>query len=271
MDKHYSASQLQLYTSCPFCYRMRYIDKVPMSSTQKMIRGKAVHHGIEENFSQKIHSHKDLPLAMVLDITAAAFESWHDDTHFVTGDPGKAKDEAISLAKLYHEEIASSIQPVAVEQRIEIAFDSLPYTLLGYIDVIDDLGWIRDTKTVGRTPSQSVLSNNIQLTAYSLLYRTMYGTRETGVALDYLVSTKTPKTVQMTTYIDDDDIERLIYLMQMVDKGIADKNFLPNPNCYQCSKPGMPLYELNTRMFKPSHREEVRTCVVDAVQTRGTT
>ena len=213
-----------------------------------MVVGKAVHSGIEHNFRQKIESRCDLPMEEMLAAVTASFEGERPDAEFDT-DPGKEKDRAVTLARLYHEEVAPSIQPVAVEQRAEIEFEGQPYTYLGFIDLIDEDGVIRDTKTTGRTPPENTADNNLQLISYAMLYRTLTGQEESGVALDYLVSTKTPKIARFQTQVTQHDIERLLRLIQMVDKGIREEIFFPNPNCWDCSKPGKRNFNKNMEVF----------------------
>jgi CRISPR/Cas system-associated exonuclease Cas4 (RecB family) len=201
-----------------------------------MTRGTAVHSGIEFNYTQKMETKKDLPLEEVKEYTAAVFEEKAEETDFEGEDKGKVKDSTISLAGLYHEEVAPTVQPEAVEKKVEVAFEGTDYTLLGYIDLIDHKKRIRDTKTTGKTPSESVIRDNLQLAAYSLMYQTITGEEESGVGLDYLVDTKNPKVVQFEAKVTEAERQRFLKIMDAVAKAIEGEHFYPNYNNFMCSQ-----------------------------------
>jgi len=69
--------------------------------------------------------------------------------------------------------------------------------LKGYIDLIDDQGTILEHKTAGRSYPEDAAAKDIQLTAYSMAYRRLYGKDENGVRMDILVRTKQPKVQQL--------------------------------------------------------------------------
>lgn len=232
---HVSPSQLAMYQRCPASYYYRYILGIITPPSAALTRGRAVHRGQEFNFRQKIESRKDLPLKEVQEFTAAAFEEEAPETDFQKEKPGQVKDSTIELATLYHNEMAPTIQPKAVEQRVEVAFDNTDYTLLGYIDLIDENNRIRDTKTAKQTPSKTATRDNLQLAAYSIMHRTITGENETGVSLDYLVSLKTPKIVTLEATITAADRARFLNTMASITRAIKLEVFFPNHNSFLCT------------------------------------
>lgn len=231
-----SVSQVNTYLRCPAQYYFRYVLDIVIPPSASITKGKAVHAGIEYNYQQKIETKKDLPLNVVKDYTAATFIEMAVETDFQGTDKGKELDSAVKLVELYQTEVAPNIQPVAVEQKVEITFDNVDYILLGYIDVVDDNGNIRDTKTVARTPTEEVILNSLQLSAYSLAYRQLTGKEENSVILDYLVDNKYPKYVQFSAKRTMQDIYRFLKILGMVADNIARQNFYPNPTNYLCSQ-----------------------------------
>lgn len=232
---HISVSQINTYIRCPVQYYYRYIEGLIIPPSAAITRGKSVHAGNELNYRQKMETHEDLPLSEVQEYVSATFDEQAKETDFQGEDKGKVKDATISLATLYHEEVAPAVQPKAVEEQVEVAFEGEDYTLLGYIDLIDQNGVIRDTKTAGRTPNESVLQDNLQLAGYSMMYRTLTGEEEKGVALDYLVANKTPKHVQLKAQVDDAQRTRFLRTMDAVVKAIKAEVYYPNPNNTLCS------------------------------------
>lgn len=244
---HISASQINTYLRCPNQYMYRYIDGIILPPRSALTRGKTVHKAQEKNYSQKIDSMLDLPLDEVQSIAADEYELQATETEFEPDeDKGKIKDETISLASLYHTQIAPTVQPVLVEQEVKIGFED-GFSLLGYIDVVDSDGYIRDTKTTARTPSVDEADKSLQLTAYSLLYRELMGVDEAGVKLDYLVNLKTPKAVTLTGERDQEQINWFLDLMGKVVNSIGQGCFYPNPTNFMCSEKGCGYYQMCRR------------------------
>ena len=238
-----SASQINMYLRCPLSYYYRYVEGLIIPPGSSLTKGKAVHSGVEFNYKQKLETKKDLPVNQILEYTSAEFDSLAEETQWDM-EKGKAKDETIKLTQLYCTEISPKVQPVAVEEKVEVTFDNADYTLLGYIDVIDDKGFVRDTKTTGRTPSESVIVNNLQLAAYSLAHRQLRGTEESGVVLDYLVNTKEPKVVQLKAKYQQQQIDRFLKILGIVAHNIKYENFYPNPNNNLCGPKTCGFYQI---------------------------
>lgn len=232
---HLSVSQINMFRRCPRSYYYRYMENLIIPPNAAITRGTAVHSGNEFNYRQKMETERDLPLKEVQEFVSATYDEKAEETDFAGEDKGKIKDSTIGLTTLYHTEIAPTVQPQAVEEKVEVAFEGTDYTLLGYIDLIDQHKQIRDTKTTGRSPGESILTDNLQLAAYSMMYRTMFDSEESGVALDYLVATKTPKTVKLETRVTDADRTRFLRTMDSVAGAIKSGHFYPNEDSWICS------------------------------------
>jgi CRISPR/Cas system-associated exonuclease Cas4 (RecB family) len=238
-----SPSQINTYLRCPASYYFRYVEGLIIPPKVAQTKGKATHAGLEYNYRQKIITRTDLPLSEVQEFAAAKFEEMAADTDFGGEDPGKEKDRTVGLVKLYQEEVAPEIQPVAVEQEflIHVAAVSLP--VKGIIDLIDDQAAIHDTKTTGRTPTDDEVKKSLQLSGYALAYRTSHGQEEKNVVLDYLVDTKTPKYVRLETKRTERDIGRFVYVAQTVIDNIGKQIFYPNPVSQICNPRNCGYYE----------------------------
>ncbi len=233
--KYLSPSRINTFLRCPMQYKFRYEDGLVLPPTSALTKGKTVHAGIAYNYYQKRESGKDLPLLEVADYTASIFEEEEENTDWGWDDPKSAKDEVITLTSLYHKEVAPQVFPVLVEEKVEVEFENLPYKLLGYIDLVDADGLIRDTKTAGRSPSPFEVENSIQLTAYVLGYRALTGKTESGVALDYLIKTKSPKLAHYKATRNEAQINFFLDLMEKVGRLIEMQIFYPNPNNFTCN------------------------------------
>lgn len=230
-----SASQLNMYLRCPAQYYFRYIQGLIIPPKSALTKGKAVHKGQEVNYKQKIETQEDMKLSDVQEIVANEFETLAPETEWEKEeDPGKVKDETISLASLYHTEVAPTVQPMLVEE--EVLIDIPGGKLKGFIDLVDMNEYIRDTKTTARTPSQDIINKSLQLSAYSLAYRKEMDRPEAGVKLDYLVNTKTPKVVTLEGKRTEQDIQRFISITSRVMDAIQKGVFYPNQDNFMCSE-----------------------------------
>jgi len=150
--------------------------------------------------------------------------------------PGKLKDEGIKLVGKYLENIAHKIKPKEIEKGFELAFDNVPYTLKGVIDLIEEDGTIVDHKCSKRSPSQIDIDRDIQVSAYHLGYKSLFGRDPKGLRYDYVVRNKTPKTVQCTTKRSQEALNRFLKLVGHVSKAIENDIYYPNESmmCSTC-------------------------------------
>jgi len=244
--KHLSYSQINTYRTCGMRYYFRYVlgKKIPPPWTFAL--GKSCHQGLQYNFQQKITTRKDLPLSQVLDAYDFAFEvqkqqevDWQDKK------PGKVKDIGVKLVSLHHKERCPLIQPVAVEDKVEIPFENVDYHFIAYLDLIDDAQFIVDFKTSQKTPTEDKALISDQLTAYALAYRVKYGMTEAGVRLEYLVNTKEPKIVLLKAKRTSEEIDHFLETVARVAEGIEKEVFVPtSENSIFCNARSCGYYQL---------------------------
>lgn len=237
-EPHLSVTQLKMYLRCPLQYFFRYECGVVVAPTGSMTLGRAVHQALNDNYRQKMQSRRDMPVS---DMTDAFSDHWDrevQETLFEENEyPGELKDQGVGLLSMYHEKVAPGIQPVEVEKGFLLDTGVTDQPLKGYIDLIDDRGYIRDHKTSKRSFYQDTAEKDVQLTAYALAYRELYGQDENGVRLDVMVRTKTPRIQTLLGTRTQADIDRFKRLLEQVERGIQAELFYPNYN-YMCGTCG---------------------------------
>ena len=202
---HLSPSQINTYLRCPMQHYFSYQRGIKIPPSGALVRGKALHYAAEVNYTQKLESHEDLPLADLEEAAASGFEREAASAAFSDDEtPGTVLDSTIALTGVYGREVAPQVQPELIEHRFEIAVPGADIPLLGYIDVIDDAGNIRDLKTASKTPPQDAADKSLQLTAYGFARRAVGGEAE-QLVLDFTVATKTPKYERRVTTRTEDD------------------------------------------------------------------
>lgn len=237
MIDHLSVSQLKLYLLCPLKYFYRYIQRLEAPPSSELTLGRSVHKALEMNFRQKITTLQDLPLTHVTDAFSDAWEQEAKHTAFEMDEkPGHIKDDGINILGVYHPTVAPTIQPKAVEQPFTLTFANVAYTLKGQIDLIDIRDTIIDHKTTKRAPTPEQVSQDLQLTAYSLAHHTLHGQASSSLRLDVAVRTKAPKIIHLQTSRCPTDHARFLKLLGYVAKGIHSGLFYPIANftCPSC-------------------------------------
>ena len=234
MKKHLSVTQIKMFLQCPLKYYFRYKQGLEVRPNSSLTMGRSVHKAIEGFYKEKIKGKK-------ADIKELFSFFWFEDskeTDFKKEEnPGDLKDEGVRLVEKYAEEIAPKVQPKEVEKEFELKFENVPYTLKGIIDLIEEDGTIVDHKCSKRSPNQADIDRDIQLSAYQIGYKSLYGKDPNGLRYDYVVRNKTPKTVQCETERSQRDLDRFLKLLGHVSKAIDQDIYFPNHSmlCSCCS------------------------------------
>jgi len=241
---HYSTSQHGMIYRCGEQYRRRYGlgDRLPPAIV--MHRGRAVHEANEAHMVAKINGDA-ITVEEARDIAGDAFrrevrESGYivDGSYAQEGYEAKqaeahAYDDAVALAALHVERVAPTIEPTAVEVRIEVPpSESLPVKFVSILDVIHDNAAPIDTKTKAKAPNANEAEKSEQLSGQSLAFRARYGKPEEFLRLDVLKRTmKTRKAdyhPQTTTRTREDlavFVQRVNAALRLIDAEV----FLPAP------------------------------------------
>lgn len=232
-QEHISVTQINMYLRCPAQFYFRYVEGLKMPPTGALTLGKSIHAAFEHNYKQKIETHKDLPVKDVQEVFADDFDRSIPETQLEEGETASGlKDQGVNLVKVYQTTHAPTIQPIAAEQEFTI---DVGIPLLGYIDVITDKKEIIDHKVYGKTPTQDKVNKNLQLTAYALAYKTMYGQNPSMMALDCLIKNKEPKIVRLSTTTNEASMQRFIKIAQKVKSAVESEIFYPNEDNFLCS------------------------------------
>jgi len=243
--KHLSFSQLNMYCRCGEQYRRRYMLKEIIPPGSAAILGSSFHISGKKNYTQKKDTKKDLPVEQVQDIFASDFDVrsknvlWtpEESQEGVKKVRGVLKDEGIGLVGVYHKEVAPQVQPVMVEEKINVEFEGFDYDLLAILDLVGTDEIIRDSKTMGKSPNKNLADISFQLTTYSMAYRAKTGKLEKGLQLDCAVRNKVPKIVQLPTQRTQEDIDRLLERIGRMADGIGKGVFMPaEQGAWICSK-----------------------------------
>lgn len=221
-----SASSITTFLRCGQQWYFGYVAAIKAPPTLKQARGVAVHKAVETNMLQKITSRVDLAAEDVADAYVTEFNGLSTEIEEDRHEIGAFKDSGVKLVKLHTKVIAPEIQPVWVEKPVQFMINDVPFS--GQVDLLDESGRIRDTKTTARKPSAD--SYLLNMTGYALGYRQLTGEEETDTVLDYLVATQKPYYLPIVAGgpVNDEEIIRFATIVENVAQSIKAGRFLPN-------------------------------------------
>ena len=239
-----SASRLGVWLSCRLKFFFRYVLGITKPNTPARHVGTVVHAVLQQ---WNLARWRRAPLVgeMIAAVFEQAWSTTRDDEAIAWKDDepeAEVKAEAFALVEMYLRDnpIPADEKPEAVEVMIEkdLSSHGLP-KLVGVLDLVRAGGRIVDFKTSGKTPNAELTlhTNDVQLTAYAMLYREATDRRETALELHHLVKTKTPKLV-VTEAPPATEVQttRFLRLVENYVRGVECGDYAPAPGfgCASC-------------------------------------
>lgn len=244
-----SPSRLNCWLRCPLAFKFHYLDGLRTPPTPALFLGKRVHQALETWYR---HQQLGLPLA-IEDVLARMPDQWDNAVkieaiEFPSAENEQAqRQQAEDLVAVYLRHCsADDARPLAVEATLQSELidpttgEAFGISLLGVLDVIfaEVAGpRIADFKTAAKSAGPLELQHEVQLTAYSYLFRASSGQQETGLEIRTLVKTKTPKT-QVHHYAprDPQHFARLFAVVREYLDALERRqfNYRPGWHCATC-------------------------------------
>jgi RecB family exonuclease len=242
LTEHVSASRLTTFHSCRLKFFFRYALGLRKPKAPALHIGTTVHEVLKAwnraRWKQQVMTQDQL--------RAVYAGSWSDEQEYSSvrwegEDESEHMEQGWHLLQCYFAQtpIKENERPEGVEVTVEADLRKHGLTkLLGIIDLVREGGRIVDFKTSGQTPNseRAVHLHETQLACYAVLYRDATGKREQTMELHHLVKTKVPKLV-VTPLGPMIEIQqkRLFRLIESYLNGIANEDWVPNPNVMSCA------------------------------------
>jgi DNA helicase-2/ATP-dependent DNA helicase PcrA len=225
-----SASDLDLYLTCPLKYKFRRVFGIPQEPTINQRFGILIH-SVLERFHKDSGSDEpgERGLAELIDL----FESgWRRSGFGSSDDELQFRDRAREAMRLYWErESESEGEPVWLERKFDIRIGA--HQVRGRVDRVDRLPdgsyELIDYKT-GERRSEAQLENDLQLALYRLAAREAWGL-EAGTGSYYYVL----DAEKVAAPVRADDAERVERTVLEVGEGVLGQDFEPRPSPTTCS------------------------------------
>jgi DNA helicase-2/ATP-dependent DNA helicase PcrA len=220
-----SASDLDLYLTCPLKYKFRRVFGIPQEPTINQRFGILIHNVLER-------FHKDGGaggLERLMDL----FESGWRRTGFGTSDDElQFRDRAREAMRLYWErEAEAEGEPLWLERKFDIKIG--PHRVRGRVDRVDRLPdgshELIDYKT-GERKSEAALENDLQLALYRVAAREDWDLEASACSYYYVLDAD-----KVAAPIGPDDAERVERTVLEVGEGVLGQDFEPRPAPTTCS------------------------------------
>ena len=200
-----SPSRVNLWLKCPLAFRLKYVEGIRTPPSPSQFVGRTVHRALEIYYRYRQQNIR-LPAEEVCQRLLAQWDEAvvADGVRFSTSDAeAAARQQSLDLIQVYLGQLpADEPRPLAIETALEaplidpVAGTNLGVPLVGVIDLIlpgPDGAIITDFKTTSRGGDSLAISHELQLSAYSYLFRQTSPLPEEGLEIRNLVKTKVPR------------------------------------------------------------------------------
>jgi hypothetical protein len=206
--KNLSVSKIESYLTCPYNFKLSYVDKIPQISSGTPLVGRVIHDIVEVALKEYGRTGK-YPDRKTLDDrfeptyrrfvekeeSRDTFMGWQWD--IPESDAKSAYRALIPVAREALEEHRPWMlgSGPAVEQRIDLEFDSEvgQVPLIGYVDLLNESGVLCDWKsTLKDTPSKLAKKSWLQFSCYSFWSWPIIGEESQSCKKIFLVAGGTP-------------------------------------------------------------------------------
>ncbi len=230
-----SASDIELYRTCPLKYKFARVFAIPQEPTINQRFGILIHQVLERFHAEEARGAARLGGAEPgsLERLLAIFEAgWRRAGFGSSDDELQYRDRAVAALTRYHERHrASGSRPVWLERGFAFAIG--PHHLRGRVDRVDRLpdgGYeVIDYKT-GQPKGAAELEGDVQLALYRMAAREAWRIEASAGAYWYVLEDE-----RVPVPAQPDDPERVERTVLEVAAGIEGQDFEPRPSYEICS------------------------------------
>jgi superfamily I DNA/RNA helicase/RecB family exonuclease len=220
-----SASDLDLYLTCPLKYKFARVFGIPQESTINQRFGILIHNVLER-------FHKDGGEGGLERLMELFQAGWRRTGFGTSDDELQFRDRALEAMRLYWErEQEGEGEPVWLERKFDIRIG--PHHVRGRVDRVDRLPdgshELIDYKT-GERKSEAELESDLQLALYRLAAREAWDLEVGSGSYYYVLDAE-----KVAAPIRPDDAERVERTVLAVGEGVTGQDFEPRPSPTTCS------------------------------------
>jgi DNA helicase-2/ATP-dependent DNA helicase PcrA len=226
-----SASDVDLYRTCPLKYKFARVFAIPQEPTINLRFGILIHNVLQAFHSEEIReaASEEGGIKRLLDLFEAG---WRRGGFGFSDDELQYRDRAVAALARYHERHAGgSASPVWLERGF--SFDIGGHNVRGRIDRVDrhpDGSYeLIDYKT-GPAKRREELDDDVQIALYRLAVADDWGIEAADGSYWYVLDDE-----KVTVAGDPADLDRVRRIVLDVAEGVGSQDFEPTPEFESCS------------------------------------
>ena len=241
LPEHISPSAAKSYLGCSLQFYFDRVVRIRKNTPVALHLGKAVHAALQVFHIARWRAGDDSPEAI-----AAAYEKSFADLERDEGPVNFEDEDAREKARLDGLRVVAAYldspeamkeKPRAVEVLLKENIPGLSVPLTGAMDLVEGNFTPVDFKSAAAKPDKdnAAFDHEIQLVSYQLLMEIATGRVPPSLDLVFLVKTKTPQVIRVSSPpADAHRKRRVIALLETAVQGIAARRYHPQPGM-QCS------------------------------------
>ncbi len=229
-----SASDIDLYRTCPLKYKFARVFAIPQEPTINQRFGILVHQVLDRYHSEEMRGFGEEGEARGgLDRLLGLFEAgWRRQGFGTSDDELQYRDRAVAaLARYYERHTAGAARPVYLERGF--SFKIGEHSIRGRVDRVDrhpdGALELIDYKT-GSPKRPEELRDDVQIALYRIGAREAWGVEAADGSYWYVLDDE-----KVTVAGEADDLERVERTVLEVAAGIDEQDFEPKPSFENCS------------------------------------
>jgi DNA helicase-2/ATP-dependent DNA helicase PcrA len=227
-----SASDLDLYLTCPLKYKFARVFGIPQEPTINQRFGILIHNVLERFHKERQRSEPDAGEEGLRRLMRLFEAGWRRSGFGSSDDELQFRDRAREALRHYWErERSSDAEPVWLERKFD--FQIGPHHIRGRVDRVDRLPGgeheLIDYKT-GERRTKAQLAEDLQLSLYRLAAREAWDLEAATGSYYYVLDAE-----KVAVEPAPDDAERVERTVLQVGEGIMGQDFEPRPSPTVCS------------------------------------
>lgn len=241
LPAYLSPSSVKSYLSCSLRFFFERVAQIRKPTTVALHVGKAIHATLQSFNLARWRGEDSSETAMEEAFSTHFLELEKTEGPVVYADEEtrqKVRSCAWNTVKAYIDsDEVSSQMPLGVEVGLSATIPGLPIPVRGVIDLVQyDLTAV-DYKSAAAKPDagHAAFDHELQLVSYQMMIEEATGDSPPSLDLIYLVKTKMPQVIRVTTPpADEQRKQRIADLYKIAYEGITTESFHPQPGM-QCS------------------------------------
>jgi len=225
----YSYSRLNVFKSCPFAYKLAYVDRVPPTCFVEVFAGKRVHEALEKLYVDLLAGRTDSLEELLAFHDRRWREEWSDSVIVPAGGSAaffKERGEKCLRKYFYWHSPFTQAKTVGVERRV--------FTRAGrhsFVGVVDRIALteqgvyeVHDYKTSSVLPSEQYFLEDEQLAMYQLALQRELGWKDVELVWDFVALGKQVRVKKSLESLDKTE-KRVISLIERVEESVKEGEF----------------------------------------------